>query len=141
MGTGKVLRFDQVRGYGFIAPTGGGEDVFLHVNDLLDEKHLIVPGVIVEFDVEEGERGPKASSARIVKSGTTGSGPRHPAPVTASFSGEDAEGLCDVLSAKEFTQEITELLIEVEPTLTGAQIIQTRRQLTRLAQKYGWVEN
>jgi cold shock CspA family protein len=141
VGTGKVLRFDQVRGYGFIAPTGGGEDVFLHVNDLLDEKHLVVPGVIVEFDVEEGERGPKASSARIIKPATNAA-PRHPVPVApASFSGEDAEGLCDVLSAKEFTQEITELLIEVEPTLTGAQIIQTRRQLTRLAQKYGWVEN
>jgi cold shock CspA family protein len=139
--TGKVLRFDQIRGYGFIAPTGGGEDIFLHVNDLLVEKSIVVPGTIMEFEVEEGDRGPKASAARIVRPvhlpGSNG-----PAlSVAGPAGGEDADGLCDVLPTGEFTQEITELLLQTEPTLTGAQITRIRRQLTAVAQKYGWVES
>ena len=35
--TGKMLRFDEVRGYGFIVPDDGNEDVFVHANDLLEE--------------------------------------------------------------------------------------------------------
>jgi CspA family cold shock protein len=58
---GKVVRFDEFRGYGFVAPDAGGEDVFIHVNDLDFDKRLIEPGALVEFDVEDGDRGPKAS--------------------------------------------------------------------------------
>jgi cold shock protein len=139
--TGKVLRFDQIRGYGFIAPTGGGEDIFLHVNDLLVEKSVVVPGTIMEFDVEEGDRGPKASAARIVRSVHPQPGANGPSLSVAGAAGEDADGLCDVLPTSEFTQEITELLLQTEPTLTGAQITRIRRQLTVVAQKYGWVES
>ncbi|GLY27958.1 hypothetical protein Kisp02_13230 [Kineosporia sp. NBRC 101731] len=67
MATGKILRFDEIRGYGFIAPDSGGEDVFLHANALLAEKHQYQPGVPVEFDVIEGERGLKATAVRVVK--------------------------------------------------------------------------
>ncbi|GAA3618324.1 hypothetical protein GCM10022223_38830 [Kineosporia mesophila] len=71
------MRFDEIRGYGFIAPDSGGEDVFLHANALLAEKHQYQPGVPVEFDVIEGERGLKATAVRVVK-GRAGV----PAPVT-----------------------------------------------------------
>src|SRR5690606_31782118 len=64
---GKVVRFDDMRGYGFVAPEGGGEDVFMHVNDLDVDKRLIAPGVVVEFTVEDGERGLKASGIRLVR--------------------------------------------------------------------------
>lgn len=67
MATGKILRFDEIRGYGFIAPDAGGEDVFLHANALLAEKHQYHPGVPVEFDVIEGERGLKATAVRVIK--------------------------------------------------------------------------
>ncbi|GLY17923.1 cold shock domain-containing protein [Kineosporia rhizophila] len=67
MATGKILRFDEIRGYGFIAPDSGGEDVFLHANALLAEKHQYHPGVPVEFDVIEGERGLKATGVRVIK--------------------------------------------------------------------------
>jgi len=65
--TGKILRFDEIRGYGFIAPDAGGEDVFLHANALLAEKHQYHPGVPVEFDIIEGERGLKATAVRVIK--------------------------------------------------------------------------
>lgn len=138
MATGRVLRFDYARGYGFIAPDSGAEDVFLHVNDLLDEKSLIAPGVRVEFDVEKGDRGPKATSARLVRSPADAD---LPVSVPArALAGDDGDGLCDVLPTREFTHEITEILLGVEPTLTGAQILQIRRRLTAAAEKYGWVE-
>ena len=63
--TGKILRFDEIRGYGFIAPDDGGEDVFMHANDLRDNKHLFRPGIKVEFEVEDGERGLKAAEVRL----------------------------------------------------------------------------
>ena len=85
MATGKILRFDEIRGYGFIAPDSGGEDVFLHANALLAEKHQYHPGVPVEFDVIEGERGLKATAVRVVR-GKTAPAPI-PAPASASALG------------------------------------------------------
>jgi cold shock protein len=140
--TGKVLRFDQIRGYGFIAPTGGGEDIFLHVNDLLVEKSAVIPGITMEFEVENGDRGPKASAVRIVNSVPAESGLAGIPRATAGSEGAThTDGFCDVLPTSEFVHEITELLLEAEPALTGAQIIQIRRQLTAVAEKYGWVES
>src|SRR5690349_24044937 len=63
---GRILRFDEVRGYGFIAPSGGGEDVFVHANDFGSQRDLVHPGTRVEYEVEEGERGLKVSTVRIL---------------------------------------------------------------------------
>ncbi|MFD2420801.1 cold-shock protein [Amycolatopsis pigmentata] len=135
MARGKVLSFDPVRGYGFIAPDSGGEDVFLHVNDLLDEKSRLRTGVLVEFRVEGGERGPKASSVKIVETAA------EVRTVPAGDDGEDAaDGFCDVLDLVDFRGTLTELLLEADPGLTAAQILKVRRQLEVLALKYGWVE-
>jgi cold shock protein len=134
------LRFDQVRGYGFLAPNGGGEDIFLHANDLLVDKHLVTAGVTMEFEVEQGDRGPKATGARLVRAipGTTPAGP--PAEETPREAGDDGEDFFYVPSVREFTREVTEILLQTEPTLTGAQILAIRRGLTRLAEKNGWLE-
>lgn len=139
MGTGEVLRFDQVRGYGFIAPKGGGADIFLHMNDILEEKHRIVPGTLVEFEVEEGQRGLKASSVRIVRQAQAGAAVATPARREPSAT--DPDSLCDILSPAEFTHEVTELLIGAEPTLTAGQIVQVRTALVQFARKSGWVED
>ncbi|MGF7236150.1 MAG: cold-shock protein [Frankia sp.] len=138
---GKVVRFDQIRGYGFVAPVGGGEDIFLHVNDLLSEKSSVVPGMTMEFEVEMGDRGPKASAARIVASAQ-----REPAsgsmmsPAAGAMGDKDSEGFCYLLTTSEFEGEITELLLDTEPTLTGTQIKHIRHQLGAMAEKYGWVD-
>ncbi|MCM3883295.1 cold shock domain-containing protein [Frankia sp. R82] len=141
MSTGKVLRFDQVRGYGFIAPSDGGDDIFLHANDLLVEKHLVVPGVLMDFKVEEGERGLKASAARIVGSSAPESAVPSIAPVRVVSHAEDTDGLCDVLPVGELTQEVTETLLRIDPALTSTQIVRIRAELIRIAERYGWVEN
>lgn len=65
--TGKVVQFDDVRGYGFIAPDKGGEDVFVHVNVLGDDRYIFGPGLPVEFEEANSDRGPKAISVRIIE--------------------------------------------------------------------------
>ncbi|MGW3205796.1 cold-shock protein [Streptomyces sp. NPDC001135] len=147
MAVGKVLRFDGVRGYGFIAPEHGGEDVFLHANDLLIPESSLRSGTWVEFEIEEGDRGPKASSVRLADRAQP---PMMPPPArlqvppsVQAFTGgpEDAEDpTCDVLSVAEYSFEVTELLLTSAPWLTGEQITQLRRQLVQLGKSHGWVE-
>ncbi|TQJ02201.1 putative cold-shock DNA-binding protein [Amycolatopsis cihanbeyliensis] len=133
--TGKILRFDEVRGYGFIAPHEGGEDVFMHANDLRDEKYLFQPGTTVEFQIEDSGRGLKASEVTIVDRAPSAAVRRETA------SREDDDGLCDVLSTSEFRQELTETLLESVPSLTAAQIIQLRQRLIELARAHNWLES
>ncbi|HEX3650055.1 MAG TPA: cold shock domain-containing protein [Pseudonocardiaceae bacterium] len=132
---GKVVRFDEIRGYGFVAPDTGGEDVFLHVNDLQFDKRLLGPGALVEFDVEEGDRGLKASRVRMISRGT-----ERVAPVTRSESRVTDDDLCDVLSVKEFLEEVTEALLDAAPSLTGEQIVHIRQRMAQVAHTHGWVE-
>lgn len=147
MTQGRVVRFDDIRGYGFIIPDEGGEDVFMHANDLLDDKHLYQPGTVVEFDVAEGERGPKASLVSVVKksAGPAEGGPVAVAPRVEPAAGGVAaggvveDGLCDVLSPREFRLELTEALLDGVPSLTAAQILQVRQGVERLARGHGWL--
>ncbi|MFI0235427.1 cold-shock protein [Streptomyces sp. NPDC016845] len=133
MVAGRVVRFDGARGYGFIAPDDGGEDVFLHVNDLLIPESYLRTGLKVEFDIEEGDRGPKASSVQLAE-GT-------PAPTAGRAAVDGDDVLCDVLRVDEFTNEVTELLLRVAPSLTGEQILAVRRELVQSGRKHGWVDS
>lgn len=157
--TGKVVQFDEMRGYGFIAPDKGGEDVFMHANVLADDKLLFVPGLPVEFEVTEGDRGLKAYAVHIRRDRmeTVVPAPKPmpvpvprasalPAPVTtreaaSSHADDDEDLLCDVLTALAFRQELIEMLLESEPTLTAAQIKQLLQSLVELGARHGWVEN
>lgn len=140
---GRFIRFDEVRGYGFITPDNGGEDVFVHANVLGDEKYAFVPGVPVEFEAVESDRGMKALSVRILRterSAAPAVSVSVPGVAAGSERGDD-DGMCDVLTSAGFRQEVTELLLDAVPTLTGAQIVQLRQGLAGLAQRHGWVEN
>lgn len=61
--TGSVKWFNEDKGYGFIERDDGGEDVFLHFS-ALDQSGFktIAEDAKVEFDVEMGPKGPKASN-------------------------------------------------------------------------------
>ena len=140
LAAGTVVRFDETRGYGFIAPDDGGEDVFMHANSLVDDKHEFVPGAPVQFEVADGERGLKALSVRLRRRENTDPAPQASPPVRAASQADDEDGLCDVLTRSAFTQQLTETLLTTVPTLTAAQIVQLRSSLVAFAGRHGWVE-
>ncbi|MFP4006344.1 MAG: cold-shock protein [Candidatus Hadarchaeia archaeon] len=61
---GEVKFFDPRKNYGFITPDEGDEDLFVHASDIeagpLNEEDR------VEFDAEEGEKGPRAVNVKKI---------------------------------------------------------------------------
>jgi CspA family cold shock protein len=62
---GKVKWFNGQKGYGFIEQEGG-KDVFVHVNSLAPGVGSLSEDQMVEFDVEEGQKGPQAANVKPV---------------------------------------------------------------------------
>ena len=61
MATGTVKWFNDAKGYGFIAPDGGGKDVFVHFSAIGgDGFRTLAEGAKVEFEAREGQKGPEA---------------------------------------------------------------------------------
>ncbi len=57
------------------------------------------------------------------------------------MSSADDEALCDVLTTTELRTELTELILESAPDLTGAQLLKLRESLLSYARKHGWSED
>ncbi|MFI2765701.1 cold shock domain-containing protein [Streptomyces echinatus] len=144
---GRILRFDEPRGYGFIRPQEGGSDVFMHANDFLCDTRLLKPGTVVEFEVVESERGLRAVSVRSVDELLLAEPAAEAVPaITAPFDPVAGSArhvrspACgEAVSASEFMQEVTDVIIDGAPTATGLQIAQIRQRLSEVARGHGWV--
>lgn len=66
MATGTVKWFNDSKGFGFITPDGGGEDLFVHYSAIqMSGFKTLKEGQRVEFDPIQGTKGKQASNIRL----------------------------------------------------------------------------
>lgn len=59
---GTVKWFNAAKGFGFISPNDGGDDVFAHYSAIEMEGYkTLTEGQEVEYELEQGPKGPKAT--------------------------------------------------------------------------------
>lgn len=100
--SGRVSGFDAGKGFGFIPdPDGGPDDVFAHVNELVDasQKGLLRDGAEVQFDIVDGDKGARAENIVVVTSTPDGD---------------------------RVARDLTEALVTGVGSLTGEQIVAVR---------------
>lgn len=63
MQEGTVKFFNETKGFGFISPSNGGSDVFVHLTGL---REPIRQNDTVSFDVEQGKKGLNAVNVKVI---------------------------------------------------------------------------
>ena len=62
---GNVVWFNEKKGYGFIRPSEGQKDVFVHISGIKkDDRTKLSDGQLVNFDLVEGEKGKQAINVK-----------------------------------------------------------------------------
>jgi cold shock protein len=63
MQEGKVKFFNETKGFGFITPNEGREDIFVHSSGLIDR---IQENDKVQFETERGKKGINAINVQVI---------------------------------------------------------------------------
>jgi cold shock protein len=90
--TGTVKWFSSDKGYGFITPADGGDDVFVHFSKIEGSGYKTLDeGAKVQFETEPGQKGLQAINVTVVGA-TSDEGPSSAAD-TGAQAEESTEGL------------------------------------------------
>jgi CspA family cold shock protein len=70
MATGTVKWFNSTKGFGFIQPDAGGQDVFVHIS-AVERAGMsnLVEGQKINFEVEQDRKTGKSSAGSLTKAG------------------------------------------------------------------------
>jgi cold shock protein len=63
MQEGTVKFFNDTKGFGFISPANGDQDIFVHVSGLADD---IRENDRVSYEVEQGKKGLNAVNVKVI---------------------------------------------------------------------------
>ncbi len=67
MATGTIKFFNTEKGFGFIAPSTGEDDVFVHYSNIAGQGFKTLDeGQKVEFDIAQGRKGLEAQNVRVI---------------------------------------------------------------------------
>jgi CspA family cold shock protein len=67
MATGTVKWFNADKGYGFITPDEGGKDLFVHFSAIQGTGYRSLDeGAKVEYEAQQGEKGPQAANVSLI---------------------------------------------------------------------------
>jgi CspA family cold shock protein len=67
MAVGTVKWFNADKGFGFIAPDEGGDDIFAHFSAISSNGfRTLEENQRVEFEVGQGRKGPQAENIRVI---------------------------------------------------------------------------
>jgi CspA family cold shock protein len=73
MATGTVKWFNGEKGYGFITPDDGSNDLFVHFSNIVGDGYKnLSEGEKVEFEPAEGRKGPEAVNVQSLGGGQPG---------------------------------------------------------------------
>lgn len=66
MATGTVKWFNETKGFGFVTPDNGGEDLFVHFSAINSNGYkTLQEGQRVSFEVTQGKKGKQASNIQM----------------------------------------------------------------------------
>jgi CspA family cold shock protein len=68
MAHGTVIWFNNAKGFGFIRPDSGGEDIFAHYSTIeMDGYRTLKAGQDVNYELNEGPKGQHAASIKLAE--------------------------------------------------------------------------
>lgn len=67
MQIGTVIRFNKIKGYGFISPDSGGQEVFVHFSEVQAAGYKeLIEGQRVNYVLKQGDRGEFATQVSVI---------------------------------------------------------------------------